>query len=142
MVRKEFMFRGRSVEELKAMSIDELALILPSNERRKIKRGFTPEEKSLLKKLAKRDRVKTQAREMIVLPSMLGKTIMVHSGKEYLPVMIQPEMIGRRLGCYVLTRKMVKHSAAGVSAAKSDEGKSEGKEKTPEKKEEKKEAKK
>jgi small subunit ribosomal protein S19 len=144
MARKEFTFRGRTAGELAAMSIDELALILPSNERRKIRRGFTPEEKSLLRKLAKRDRIKTQAREMIVLPSMFGKTIMVHSGKEYLPVLVQPEMVGRRLGSYVLTRKMVKHSAAGVSAAKAEEGgKSESKEsKAAEKKEEKKEEKK
>jgi small subunit ribosomal protein S19 len=140
MVRKEFTYRGRTAEELKAMSIDELALILPSNERRKIKRGFSPDERSLLKKLAKRDRVKTQSREMVVLPTMFGKTIMVHSGKEYIPVLIQPEMVGKRLGSYVLTRKMVKHSAAGVTAAKAEEGgKSESKsEAKAEKKEEKK----
>jgi small subunit ribosomal protein S19 len=140
MARKEFTYRGRTAEELKAMAIDELALILPSNERRKIKRGFSPAERSLLKKLAKRDRVKTQSREMVVLPSMFGKTVMVHSGKEYIPVLIQPEMVGRRLGSYVLTRKMVKHSAAGVTATKAEErGKSESKsEAKAEKKEEKK----
>lgn len=120
MARKEFTFKGRSVEELKTLSIDEVALLLPSSERRKIRRGFTHEEQSLLKKLATRDRVKTQAREMIVLPSMIGKTIMVHSGKEYLPVVIQPEMVGKRLGMYVLTRRMVKHSAAGVTKTGSD----------------------
>jgi small subunit ribosomal protein S19 len=117
MARKEFTFRGRTEEELKAMSQDEFTLLLPSNERRKVRRGFSQDEKSLLKKLAKRDRVKTRAREMIVFPSMFGKTILVHNGKEYVAVLIAPEMVGKRLGCYALTRKMVKHSAGGVTAA-------------------------
>lgn len=100
------------------MSNDEVALLLPSPERRKMRRGFSPAEQNLLRKLAKRDRVKTQAREMIVLPSMFGKTILVHNGKEYVSVLIQPEMVGRRLGCYALTRKPCKHSSGGVVTGK------------------------
>ncbi len=118
MARKEFTFRGRTEEELKTLTLDEVALLLPSGERRKIRRGFTHEEQSLLKKLAKRDRVKTHAREMIVLPSMFGKTVLVHNGKEFVPVLILPEMVGHRLGQFVLTRKMTKHSSAGVTAKK------------------------
>ncbi len=131
MARKEFSYRGRTIEELQAMGIDELALLFTSDARRKIRRGFSEDEKSLLRKLAKRDRVKTQSRDMLVLPSMAGKTILVHTGKEYLPVLVQPEMIGNRLGCYALTRKPTKHSAAGVSSknAEAAAAKSAGKEK-------------
>lgn len=118
MALKEFTYRGKSVEELQAMSLDEFALLLPSNERRKIKRGFTHVEQNLLKKLAKRDRVKTHAREMIILPSMFGKTLLVHNGKEFVQVHIQPEMVGHRLGQFVLTRKLCKHSSAGVTTKK------------------------
>jgi len=118
MARKEFRYRGRTAEELQAMSIEEFALLLPSDERRKIRRGFTSEEQSLLRKLAKRDRVKTHAREMIVLPSMFGKTILIHNGKEFVPVLITFEMVGHRLGQYVLTRKVTKHGSAGVTAKK------------------------
>ena len=114
MARKEFTYRGRTAEELQAMSIDEFALLMPSAERRRVKRGFTHEEKSLLGKLQKRDRVKTMAREMVVLPSMFGKTILVHSGKEYVPITIVPEMVAHRLGQFAITRKPTKHSAGGV----------------------------
>lgn len=100
------------------MSLDEFATMLPSNERRKVRRGFTEAEKSLLNKLAKRDRVKTHSRAMLILPSMIGKTILVHNGKEYTAVTIQPEMVGRRLGQYALTRKPLKHSSAGVVTGK------------------------
>ncbi|RME31726.1 30S ribosomal protein S19 [Candidatus Woesearchaeota archaeon] len=120
MARKEFTYRGRTVQELQEMSMDEFAHLLPSSERRKVSRGFTHDEKSLLKKLAKRDKVKTKSRAMIVLPSMVGKTIMVHNGKEYVAVTIQAEMIGRRLGAYALTRKPTKHSSAGVMATKKE----------------------
>ncbi len=118
MARKEFRFRGRTAEELQRLSIDEIALLLPSDARRKIRRGFSRDEQGLLRKLAKRDRVKTRARGMIILPSMFGKTVLVHNGKEHLPVLVQPEMVGKRLGAYALTRKMVKHGGSGVSTAK------------------------
>ncbi len=102
------------------MSTDEFANLLPSKERRKLRRGFTPSERSLLAKLAKRDKVKTQSRAMVVLPSMIGKTILVHNGKEYVPVTIQPEMVAHRLGQFALTRKPTKHSSAGVMATKKE----------------------
>jgi len=122
MARKEFTFRGRSLEQLQSMSIDELSPLLNADARRKIKRGFTPAEKSLLHKLEKRDRVKTQSRDMLILPSMVGKTVLIHTGKEYFPILLQAEMIGNRLGCYALTRKLVKHSSAGVASASKESG--------------------
>ncbi len=123
MARREFTYHGLTVEQLQALGTDELASLLPSKERRKLRRGLTPAEKSLLKKLEKRDRVKTHSRAMIILPSMFGKTILVHNGKEYVPVLIQPEMVGKRLGEYALTRKPVKHSSAGVSVTEKKNGK-------------------
>ena len=120
MARKEFTYRGKTAEELQAMTVDDFALLLPSDGRRKIKRGFTHDERNLLKKLAKRDKVKTHAREMIILPSMIDKTIMVHTGKEYAQVMVTMEMVGHRLGQYALTRKPCKHSSAGVTSKKED----------------------
>ncbi len=120
MARKEFTYRGKNTEELQALTMDELALLFPSSERRKMRRGFTKEEQNLLKKLAKRDRVKTHAREMIILPSMIGKTILVHNGKEWVQVMVTIEMVAHRLGQFALTRKSAKHSGAGVTAKKGE----------------------
>jgi len=118
MARKEFTYRGKNVEELQALSMDELSLLFPSSERRKMRRGFSKEEQNLLKKLAKRDRVKTHAREMIILPSMIGKTLLVHNGKEWIPVLVTIEMVAHRLGQFALTRKMTKHGSAGVGVKK------------------------
>lgn len=114
MARKEFTYRGKTIEELQELSTDEFALLLPSSERRRIARGFSHEEQSLIEKLSKKDRVKTHARSMIILPPMVGKTIQVHNGKEFFAVEVKPEMVGRRLGQYALTRKLCKHSSAGV----------------------------
>jgi len=116
---KEFRYRGYSIEELKQMSLEQIAELLPARERRKIKRGFTEQEEKLLRKLRKKDGVRTHCRDMVVLPEMVGKTIFVHNGKDFIRVEIKPEMIGHRLGEFALTRKFEKHSGPGVGATRS-----------------------
>jgi small subunit ribosomal protein S19 len=119
MVKKDFTYRGHTTEQLKKMSIKEFASLVPSRERRSLLRGLTDAEKNLLQKLSKRDSVKTHCREMVVVPQMIGKTILIHSGKEYNPIMINEEMVGLRLGQLTLTRKPVKHNAPGIGATAS-----------------------
>ncbi len=121
MARKEFLFRGKTIDELKSLSINEFAELVKSTERRKIKRGFTEEEKKLLKDLEKKDNVKTHCRDMIILPIMVGKTINVHNGKEFVPVRVTAEMLGHRLGEFALTRKRVQHHSPGVGATRSSQ---------------------
>jgi small subunit ribosomal protein S19 len=85
MAKKEYTYRGMTVEQLQKLSIKELAEILPSRVRRKIqKRGFTEQEKTLLRNLEKSNTVKTHCRDMIVLPSMVGKTIKIHKGNDFI----------------------------------------------------------
>ena len=120
MVKKEFSYRGKSLEELKRMSVEKLMELLPSRERRKLKRGFTEEEKRFLKRLRKTTKdLKTHCRDMIVLPEMVERKLLVHSGKEWTPVMITPYMIGHRLGEFVPTRRRVAHNAPGIGATRS-----------------------
>jgi len=116
---KEFLFRGKTLDELKHMTLSQLAEIFCARERRKIKRGFTEEEKTLLKSLEKGDNIKTHCRDMIFLPSMVGKKILIHNGKEFILVVVSPEMIGKRFGEMALTRRRVAHSSPGVGASKS-----------------------
>ncbi len=116
---KEFRYRGYTLEELKNMPLEELAKLLPARERRKIKRGFTEQEEKLLRKLKKKDAVRTHCRDMVVLPEMVGKVIFVHNGKDFVRVEIKPEMIGHRLGEFALTRRFEKHSGPGVGATRS-----------------------
>ena len=116
---KIFTYKGKTVEELKKMSIDEFAKLMPARERRHITRGLTEKEKKLLDNLRKSDKpVKTHLREMIIIPEMVDKRILLHNGKEWLLVTIKPEMLGHRLGEFVLTRKRVMHSAPGVGATR------------------------
>ncbi len=110
MAKKEFTYKGLKLEQLNQMSAKEFAQLIPSRERRSILRGFSTEERNLLKKLEKKDKVKTQAREMVIIPQMVGKTVMVHRGNEYVAVTITEEMLGQRLGQFVMTRKIAKHN--------------------------------
>ncbi len=119
MVKKEFMYRGKSLEDLQKMSMAELMNMLPSRQRRDLKRGLSDEKKYLLKKLKTKDNVETHLRDMIILPEMIGKTIKIHNGKEFQPVLLEPDMIGHYLGEFAQTRKKVTHSAPGIGATKS-----------------------
>ncbi|MBD3313926.1 30S ribosomal protein S19, partial [Candidatus Woesearchaeota archaeon] len=115
-----FIFRGKSLEELKSLSFNEFLQLLPSSMRKALKKGFTESQKTLLAKIRKnKPNIETHCREMIVIPEMVDKTIKVHNGKEFVPIMIQPDMIGHRLGEFSLTRRRIAHSAPGVGATRS-----------------------
>jgi len=120
--KKEFTYRGLTLEELQKMSIEELLPYLPARARRTLRRGLTPVQYRFLEKLRKTEKgkpIRTHLRDMIILPEFVGHTIAVHNGKEFQPVMIKPEMIGHYLGEFALTRKEVKHSGPGVGATRS-----------------------
>jgi len=102
------------------MRIDEFMKIVPSRIRRSLKRGFTEQGKKLLEKIRKgRKNIETHVRDMVIVPEMIGQTLKVHSGKEFVPVIVQAEMLGHVLGEFVVTRKKVSHSAPGIGATKS-----------------------
>lgn len=117
---KEFKWKGKTEEELKKMDLATFASLIKSRKRRYLKRGFTPSQKTFLKRIEKgENEIKTHNRDMIILPSMLGKTIKVYNGKEFLPVLITMELLGHCLGEFSHTRKSVTHSAAGIGATRS-----------------------
>ncbi len=120
MAKKEFTYRGKTLEELKGLSLNELAALLPSRQRRSLKRGLPEQHKILLKRMkSKSGDIKTHCRDMMVLPEMVGKIIRVYNGKEFMPVSIVEEMIGHCLGEFALTRRKVAHSAPGIGATRS-----------------------
>ena len=53
--------------------------------------------------------IKTWSRRSTVLPEMIGFTIAVHNGKNHIPVMINENMIGHKLGEFALTRTFKGH---------------------------------
>jgi small subunit ribosomal protein S19 len=118
--KKEFTFRGYTIDELKKMSLDEFIPLLNSRLRRSVKRGLSVQQQKFLEHLRKTDGVvKTHNRDMIVLPELVDRTIGIHNGKEFQQVTIQPEMIGHYLGEFALTRQNVKHTGPGVGATRS-----------------------
>jgi small subunit ribosomal protein S19 len=125
---KEFMYRGHSLDSLVAMSMDEFITLLPSRQRRSLLRGLTPEQRIFLEKLraaqeavkkGKEVTLKTHVRDMIILPEMIGVKVMVHNGKEFVPVEIKPEMIGHLLGEFAISNKPVRHGTPGIGASRS-----------------------
>lgn len=116
----EFTYRGKTLEELKKMSLEEFAALVPSRQRRTILRGLSEQKKKLLHKVRIKDpNIRTHLRDMIVVPEMVGMKINIHNGKEFSPVEIIPEMMGHYFGEFTLTRKKVAHGAAGIGATRS-----------------------
>jgi small subunit ribosomal protein S19 len=117
---KIFTFRGKSLEELKQMSIDEFSRLLTSRDRRALKRGLTQSQRILLDDIRRNPESfhKTHVRDMIILPEMVGIKLGVYNGKEWTNVVISPEMVGHRLGDFSITTKRVKHSAPGIGATR------------------------
>lgn len=120
-VKKEALYRGKTVDFLKTLDVRESAKFLPSRSRRSILRNFDVIEKfikSCEKKGTKNKRIKTHIRDMVIVPKLVGLTIAVHNGKDFQDVQILPEMIGHRLGEFAMTRSKVSHGAAGIGATK------------------------
>ena len=120
-----FKFKGKTIEELKKMPIEEFMKLVPSRVRRSIKRGFTEQEKKLLKKIRAanegkyKKNIKTHCREMPILPEMVDLLIHIHDGRAFIPIKITGEMLGHVLGEFTYNRKGVKHSAPGIGATRS-----------------------
>lgn len=120
MAKKIFKYQGKTIEELQGLTLNELADIFPSDVRRRIKRGFSDEEKHVMALLdAGKNNIKTHARTLLILPSMVGKTIACHRGNNFDSILITDEMIGHRLGEFSLSRKRMTHGNAGVGATRS-----------------------
>ena len=120
---KVFKYRSNTLEELQNMNSDEFTKLLPSKARRHLKRGLTKSEKSLLKTIRATEvnnekMIKTHIRNIIILPEFVEKKFGIHNGKEWIVVIIKPEMIGRRLGEFGKTRKRVTHSGPGIGATR------------------------
>lgn len=79
-------------------------------------------QKSLLDKINEMNKkgekkvIKTWSRSSTIFPQMIGHTIAVHNGKKHVPVYISEDMVGHKLGEFVLTRTFRGH---GTRAAES-----------------------
>jgi len=125
----KFQYRGYSVEELEKMPLEKFIELVPSRQRRSLKRGFTEEQRKLLEKIRKAKKmiaegkkppiIKTHVRDLVIIPEMLGVTVHVYNGKEFVPVELTPEKLGHYLGEFSLTTKKVEHGEPGLKATRS-----------------------
>jgi len=125
---KEFAYRGYTLAQLQGMSMDDFINLLPSRQRRSLNRGLTLEQRILLEKIRKVKEtineetnaiIKTHIRDMVILPEMVGLTLVVHNGKDFVPVEINSEMLGHYLGEFAVTNKPVRHGVPGIGASRS-----------------------
>ena len=120
--KKEFLYRGYTLEELLGMSFDEVLGLMPSRPRRTYMRGLNYEQQVLFDNLKNAEAgatVRTHRKDLPIIPQFVGKTVSIYDGKEFKDVEIKPEMIGHFLGEFVITRKMPVHSGPGVGATRS-----------------------
>ena len=120
--KREFTYRGRTLEALKALSLPELGAILNARARRSIRRGFNTETTQFFERMRATDAgttVRTHCRDALVLPEHVGRKVAIHTGKEFKEIEVRAEMIGHYFGEFALTRRFEKHSGPGVGATRS-----------------------
>ncbi len=133
--KKEFLWRGYTLEQLYELPLyppeddpdaECISTLMPARAKRSLAHmyeGLNPECEKLLEKIRSNDGkvVKTHCRGMYVLPEMIGTTVGIHNGKNFVNVEIVPEMIGHALGEFASTRKSVTHTGPGVGATRSSQ---------------------
>ena len=76
---------------------------------RSIKKGpFVAPE--LIKRVEEMNVLKTWSRSSTIFPSFVGHTIAVHDGRKHVPVYIQEDMVGHKLGEFAPTRTFRGHT--------------------------------
>ena len=124
-----FTYRGVGTEELSKMSLEQFSQLCSGATRRKLKRGLSREQLTLLENLRKAKReaepqekprcVETHVRDMIILPEMIGCIVGIHNGRQFAQVELKWEMLGRTLGEFSITYVPIKHGRPGIGATAS-----------------------
>jgi small subunit ribosomal protein S19 len=116
-------FKGLLANDAASLSNDQYLKLIKSRQRRSIKRNSLQYRELLLKvaemkKAANKKPIKTHIREAVILPSWIGLTFSVYTGKEFQQFEISAGMLGHRLGEFAYSTKRVLHSAPGIRATR------------------------
>ena len=121
--KREFTYRGYTLDEMKAMTLQEIIELLPARPRRTYRRGLDEQQTIFVERFRgaawTEKGLRTHCRDVPILPDFVGKKVSIHNGKAFETVEIKAEMIGHYLGEFAMTRKPVKHSGPGVGATRS-----------------------
>ena len=124
MMRRE-TYKGIDAENLKAMKFDDFVKVTTSRNRRTLERlGNNPRLKQFMEKVKKvaatnpKKVIRTHIRDAVILPEWIGLKFGVHNGKDFKPVEITYDKVGKRLGDFSHTIGRVLHSGPGVGATR------------------------
>lgn len=125
MAKKEFTYKGLTIEQMKAQPEQQFVSLLTSRARRTLRRGYDKATQKFLGKISQPGNpaqagkpARTHNRQVIVLPNMVGSTVGIYNGKEFVRIDLAPSMVGCRFGELVMTRKRVRHSSPGIGATR------------------------
>ena len=119
--KKDFTYRGKTLEELKKLDVREFAKYLKSKQRRKVLRQFQQIENFISRakiKISKNKPIRTHQRDLVIVPEMIGMRMHIYNGRNFVAADIIEEMLGHTLGEFALTRGRVKHGKSGIGATK------------------------
>ena len=94
--KKEFTYRGKTIEELKKLDVREFAKYLRSREKRNVLRQFQKIETFIersKKKIRNKKSVRTHQRDLVDVPEMVGMRIQIYNGKDFISVDIIRAML-------------------------------------------------
>ena len=126
-LKKQFLFRGKTLEELKKLDVREFAKYVKSDRRRYILKQFHEIEDFInraRKKIGRSKAIRTHKRDLIIVPEMVGMKLQIYNGKTFIPIEVTSEMLGHRFGEFSPTRGRIKHGKAGMGATKGSKSKS------------------
>ncbi|MBA7576721.1 hypothetical protein ES708_18562 [subsurface metagenome] len=109
MSARKFKYRGFTLDELKQKSMDEILELLPSRRRRSLSRQefWTTRRKKLLEDIrvsvesiekGEQIAVRTHIRDMPILPEMVGATVGIYNGKDFITVEISTKKRATKIG--------------------------------------------
>ncbi|MCC8467687.1 MAG: 30S ribosomal protein S19 [Rickettsia endosymbiont of Eriopis connexa] len=73
--------------------------------------GYLIKKVQKLMESGKSEMIKTWSRRSTILPIFVGFTFSVHNGNKFIPVSVNEEMVGRKLGEFATTRTFHGHGA-------------------------------
>ena len=55
--------------------------------------------------------IKTWSRRSMIVPEMVGLTLSIHNGRQHVPILVNENMVGHKLGEFAVTRTFKGHAA-------------------------------
>ena len=82
--KKQFKYRGKTIEELKELDVRGFAKYLKSRQRRFVLRRFQEIERFIKRadtKISRNKAIRTHERDLLIVPKMIGMKIYIYNGR-------------------------------------------------------------